>query len=160
MSTHSLLDAIRVVKENERKAMESYADAARNIHHSMGKRLFEQLSEFETYHYERLSFLEKSLEETGQFIAYQGREFPLPPVFDIKAAKEPGKKSVMKIVSQAMNLEEQAEKAYAGVAAQVTDPQGREMFERLANEERQHLRILTKAYWSLNDSGVWNWSRP
>ena len=46
MST--LLDAIRVVKENERKAAERYADAANKISHQMGKKLFEMLSLFST----------------------------------------------------------------------------------------------------------------
>jgi rubrerythrin len=160
MSTPSLLDAVRVVKENERIASASYADAAKNIRHTMGRNLFSQLSEFERFHYERLSALEKSLEETGNYINYTGKEFPLPPVFEIKAAQETDKKSVMTIISEAMNLEKQAEKAYADLAAQVVDPQGFEMFTRLSEEEHIHFRILREAYWNLNSSGVWKWSPP
>jgi rubrerythrin len=160
MSTPNLLDAVRVVKENERRALESYADAAKNISNPSGRELFEQLSEFEKFHFERLTALEKSLEEKGDFIDYAGREFPLPPIFEIKAAEEPNKKSVMRIISEAMELEEQAQKAYARLAAQVSDPQGHKMFSRLSEEEHKHYRILMEAYWSLNDSGVWKWSRP
>jgi rubrerythrin len=160
MDTPSLLDAIRVTKENERNALESYADAANTIRHSMGKELFSQLSEFERFHFERLTALEKSLQETGAFINYEGKEFPLPPVFEIKAAQEPNKKSVMQIITEAMALETQMRKAYADLAAQITDLQGNQMFRKLSEEEDKHYHILQEAFWSLNQTGVWKWSRP
>ena len=138
MKIPSLLDAIRVVKENERIATKSYADAAQEIRHSMGRDLFEQLSKFEAYHYAQLTALEKSLEETGEFIDYQGKEFPLPPTFDIVAAEEPNKKSLMQIITEARELERQSEKAYAKLADKLTDPQGHEMFRKLAEEEHSH----------------------
>jgi len=156
MNTPNLLDAIRVVKENERIASERYAGAA-NMLGKVGKELFMQLSEFEKFHYERISALEKSLEEKGDYINYEGKEFPLPPIFEIKAAQEPNKKSIMQIITEALELERQAEKAYTNLAAQITDPQGHQMFIRLSEEEHNHFRILTKAYWSLNDTGVWKW---
>jgi rubrerythrin len=160
MSTPNLLDAIRVVKENERIASESYADAAQKMSNRMGKELFEQLSEFEKFHYEQLTALEKSLEENGNFINYEGKEFPLPPTFEIKAAEEPNQKSLMEIISEAKELEKQTEIAYANLAAELTDPQGHEMFTRLSEEEHIHYRILTEAYWTLNNLGVWRFSRP
>jgi len=160
MSIPNLLDAIRVVKENERIASASYADAAQRISNPMGKKLFEQLSEFEKFHYERLTALETSLEEKGDFINYEGKEFPLPPKFEIKAAQEPSTKSVMSIISAAIDLEKQTEKAYADLAVQTTDPQGHEMFSRLSEEEHKHYRLLLDAYWTLNNLGVWTWSRP
>jgi rubrerythrin len=159
MSTTSLLDAIRVVKENERVATTSYAEAARKISNPMGQQLFTQLSKFEAYHLKKLIALEKSLIEKGDFITYEGKAFPLPPKFEIKAAQEPNKKSVMMIITEAMVLEKQAEKAYEDLAAQVSIPEGRQMFLRLSAEEHNHYRILLEAYWSLNDKGTWKWRR-
>jgi len=159
VSTTNLLDAIRIVKENEKKALEYYTKEAKRIDNPLGKKLFEQLSDFEKFHYEKLSILEKSLEEKGDFINYEGKVFPLPPVLEIKIAKDPYRKSLMEIISVAVDLEKQAEKAYADLAAQLTDSQGRKMFIRLSEEEHNHYRILTEAYWSLNDTGIWNWSR-
>ena len=46
MNTPNLLDAIRIVKENERLAKDMYASAARKIN-TLGRELFERLSEFE-----------------------------------------------------------------------------------------------------------------
>ena len=159
MNTPNLLDAIRIVKENERLAVESYANAAKRIN-PLGKKLFEQLSEFEKYHYDRLTALEKSLEESGQFINYQGKELILPPRLEIKFAEEPDHKSLMEIISEARKLERKAEKAYADLAAQLEDPQGHEMFVRLSEEEHKHFEILSEAFWSLNQTGVWKYASP
>ncbi len=159
MNTTNLLDAIRIVKQNEKVATERYAEAAKTIRHPMGRELFTQLSKFEQYHYEQVSALEKSLMESGDYINYEGKEFPLPPSFEIKAAQDPNRKSIMMIISEAIDLEKTAEKSYADLASQVTDPQGHQMFTRLSEEEHNHYRILNEAYWTLNELGVWKWSR-
>ena len=70
MNTSSLLDAIRAVKENERFASASYWEAARKIQNPAGKFVFEELSRFEEYHYERLTNLEKL--GLGNIIPVQG----------------------------------------------------------------------------------------
>ncbi len=159
MNTPNLLDAIRIVKENERLAMESYANAAKKVN-PLGKALFEQLSEFEKYHYERLTALEKSLEESGQFINYQGKALVLPPMLELKFTDEPEHKSLMEIITEAKNLEKRAEKAYGDLADQIGDPQGHAMFVQLSEEEHIHYVILSDAYWSLNQTTVWKYSRP
>jgi hypothetical protein len=43
----------------------------------------------------------------------------------------------------------------APVSEQTTDPNGQAMFKRLAEEEHANYLILEKAYWSLNNRGVW-----
>lgn len=160
MVTPSLLDAIRIAKDNERIASDSYRNAIDEIQHSVGKRLFQELSDFEQFHYEKLTALEKSLMDEGKFINYEGKEFPLPPIFEIKAAVEPGKKSLMTIIAQAIGLEEEAKKSYADLAEQITDPLGKGMFKKLSAEEYNHYRILVEAYWTVNNFGVWKWVRP
>jgi rubrerythrin len=160
MVTSTFMDAIRVAKENERIASESYAGAVKNLINPLAKELFVQLSEFEKFHLEKLTALEKSLQESGEFIQYEGKEFPLPPVFEIEAAKEPDKKSAMQVITEARELETQMQKAYDSLAAQAPDGRGREMFYKLAEEERKHFFILTEAWWSMNDTGEWKWTRP
>ncbi len=160
MPKTNLNDAIRVVKENEKIAMDSYAKAATQITNPFGRKLFEQLSEFEKFHYDKLTALEKSLQESGLYIQYEGKDFPLPPAFEILAAQEPQKKSVMHIITDALKLEKQAQDAYASLAIKVPDQAGHDMFIKLSDEEHTHFLILSDAYWSLNNTGAWNWSRP
>lgn len=158
MIKSSLLDAIRVVKENERVASASYADAAKRINNKVGKQLFEELSAFENFHYQQIEALEISLEESGKYINYQGKEFPLPPIFEISATKEQNTKTVMAIITGALDLEKMSEKAYNDLSVQIDDKQGHEMFARLAEEEHNHYRILLDAFWTLTNLGNWSWS--
>jgi rubrerythrin len=159
METTSLLSAIRVVKENERMAAEYYAEAAKKTGSPTGRHLFEQLGEFEQFHYARLTALEKSLQEKGNYINYEGKNFPLPPKIGPKTAEEPQHQTVMNIIKYALELEKEAEKAYDNLAAEIADPQGHAMFKRLSDEEHNHYRILTEAYWSLTNLKVWKWSK-
>jgi rubrerythrin len=157
MISTNLVEAIRVVKENERMASEFYANAAVKTGSAIGRELFEQLRQFEIFHFARITALEKSLEEKDNFIYYEGKEFPLPPTIAPKAAEEPHHQTVMSIITEAMELEKQAEKAYADLAAQIDDPQGHEMFRKLSEEEHKHYRILSEAYWNLTNFKAWKW---
>jgi rubrerythrin len=159
MPATTLMDAIRVVKENERLASASYAKAARDLTNPLARELFEYLSAFEKYHLEKLTALEKSLQETGKYIHYDAQEFPLPPVFEIQAAEDPDKKSAMQIITEARKLEQQAQAAYNALAAGCTDAEGKDMFTHLAGDELKHYQLLTEVYWSLTNTGKWSWTR-
>jgi rubrerythrin len=58
----------------------------------------------------------------------------------------------------ALDIERAAEERYTTLAEQVTDPAVEAMFNRLAEEEHTHHRVLRNAYWSINNHGVWAWS--
>jgi hypothetical protein len=158
MSPTTLLDAIRVAKENEKNAAEKYAEAGSVLVNPLARQLFGQLSEFERTHLEKITALERSLMESGKYIQYEGKAFPLPPLFDIKAAHEPDKKSAMQIISEAKMLEKQAESTYASMARECPDQHGKDMFNKLSSEEALHYKILSEAYWSINNEGIWKWS--
>jgi len=158
MEPSHLLAAVRVVKDNERVALEIYAHAAEKLD-TLGKKLFEQLSEFEKFHYELLTALEKSLVEKGEFIEYEGKDFILPTKIELKFTEEPGQISIVQIVSEAMKLEKKAQEDYADIANKLTDPKGQKMFLKLSDDEHKHFLILEDAYWSLNQTGVWKYPR-
>jgi len=121
--------------------------------------LFEQLAEFERHHYDQLVALEESLREQGAFVDYEPREWISTPPAEVKEFEEPNRTSMVEIVLAAMDFEKEAEDRYVALAEGVTDPAGKAMFERLAEEERKHYRILKEAYWSLNNHGVWVWPK-
>lgn len=157
--TLSLLDAIQVAMEAEQKAAAFYADAAKRTT-IVARGLFEQLAEFERHHYDKLVVLVKSLREEGAFTPYEGRELVLPAQGEVKdPIEEAQRMSLMDIITLALDVERQAEERYTALAGQTDDPSGRAMFTRLAAEEHIHHRILTDAYWSLNDHGVWVWPK-
>jgi rubrerythrin len=150
-----LADGIRIAKDNEKTAADFYAKAAKIAGNPGAKKLFDQLTEFEKIHYERLTALEESLKEKGAFIAYAGTDFKLPPNLVIKMPELPDRPSVMNIFTQAADLETRAENGYNALAELTTDSQGHDMFLKLAEEEHKHYRILKDVYWTLNNLGQW-----
>jgi rubrerythrin len=150
-----LLDAIEIAKAAEQKAAELYADAMQQTPNPLARRVFEKLAEFERHHYDKLVDLEKSLRDQGAFIEYEGRELDLAMPGEAKPIEEPDKKSAMAIITMALDIEQEAEKRYTALTERTSDPDGRSMFERLAEEEHNHYLILSDMYWNLNNQGVW-----
>jgi rubrerythrin len=151
----SLMDALRIAKDNEKAAAELYGRSATSAGNSNVRKLFEQLTEFEQMHYARLTELEKSLTDSGAFINYDGTDFVVPPDMVIKVPELPDKASTMTIISKAADLETRAESAYRKLAAMTTDVRGHQMFDRLADEEHKHYLTLKEVYWALNNLGKW-----
>jgi rubrerythrin len=150
-----LLEALEIAKAAEQKATELYADAAQKTSNPLARSLFERLAEFERHHHEKLISLEESLREEGAFIDYEGRELDLPTRGEVEPIEEPERKSTMAIIPMAIEIEEAAETRYATLAEGTKDPEGRSMFEQLAEEEHDHYLVLSDAYWRLNDRGEW-----
>ena len=159
MKTSNPLTAICIVKENIWRAAESYAIAAikNNV---LGRNLFKQLSEFEKYHYDRFSALVNSLQKKYHFINFEGTEFVLPSFLERNIVKEPAHKSLMQIISDAMEVERQTKKVLAEIGTQITGSQGQRLFIELSEEEHKYYNGLSEAFSSLNQSGVWEWSPP
>jgi rubrerythrin len=154
-----IMDGIRIAKDNEKAAAEFYARAASSAVNSWTRKLFEQLTEFEQIHYDRLSDLENSLQDKGAFIEYAGTEFVVPPEMVVRLPEVPDKSSLMKIINEAVDLEARAESAYNKLADITTDKVGHDMFSRLAEEEHNHYLLLKDVYWTLNNLGEWSGPR-
>jgi rubrerythrin len=154
-----LMDGIRIAKDNERAASEFYARAASTAGNSWTRKLFEQLTEFEQIHYDRLTDLENSLRNKGAFVEYAGTEFVVPPEMVVRLPEVPDKSSLMKIINEAVDLEARAESAYSKLADITADQVGHDMFNRLAEEEHNHYLLLKDVYWTLNNLGEWSGPR-
>jgi len=156
----NLLSAIQMAMEAEQKASAFYADAAQKTANPLGRKLFDQLAEFERYHYDKLLDLEKSLRDEGSFIEYEGRELTLSApseVATVEARKEADKMTAAEVIKFAMDIERGAEERYTALAEQTADPAGQSMFKQLASEEHAHYLIVSDAYFSVSNRGVWEW---
>ena len=156
-----LLEAIENAMEAEKKANEFYLDAHEKVTNEKGKDLLKQLADFEQNHYDKLNELKSSLKEKGEFIDYEGTEFK-PFVAksraEISAKIEPDKDDVLNILSLAIDAETKAHEHYVKMAEETTDAKGKDMFEKLADEETMHRRILSDEFYMLsNKGGVWFW---
>lgn len=153
----NLMDAIQMAMEAEQKAATFYDDAAQKTANPLGRELFKQLADFERYHYAKLAGLEKSLRNQGAFIEYPGKELTLAAPAEVDG-KEANKMGVLEIITLAIQAEREAENRYIALAQQTSDPTGQSMFQKLAEEEHNHYRILSDEYYNLNNRGLWVWS--
>jgi rubrerythrin len=153
----SLLDALEVAMAAEKKAAAFYANAAQKAANPAGKQLFEELADFERYHYASLAELDRSLRDKGAYVEYTGRELDLPARSEV-GGEEVHAQTLAEIITLALNAEQEARDRYAALAKQTPDAEGKAMFERLAAEEQVHYRILNDEYYHLNNEGTWVWA--
>jgi rubrerythrin len=151
----NFLDAIRMAIEAEQNAVVFYTDAAQKTSNPLTRRLLRQLAQFEDYHRTKLADLEKSLCENGACILYEGKRLLFEVPDEMEKLQEADRMSAMEVITAAIDIKQKAEERYTALAKQTADPDGQAMFTRLAEEERTNRRILDKAYWSLNNRGVW-----
>jgi rubrerythrin len=152
------IKAVKVAIEAEREAFQAYSKAAKKTKNPKGKDMFQQLSEFEMNHYQRLKGLLESLQEKGEWILYGGTSFRRE-AFPLRVEKAKGQEQLtdMDALRMAIREEKKAQSYYRSMAELTKDPRGRDMYNRLADEEVLHEKILNDQYYSLHNTGVWSW---
>ncbi len=154
-------EALDIAIEAELKAQAFYAQAAVWVQDPHGRDLLGRLAAFEQHHYQKLTELVRSLQEEGQFIAYQPHTIDqfAPLAGGALPEKAPaGMENEADILGQAIQMEKAAGERYQVLGDETADPAGQTMFRRLANEEQIHQRILEDEFFSLSNRGVWGWS--
>ena len=158
-----LEEALDIAMDAELKAQAFYAQAAVEVQDPQGRDLLGRLAAFEQYHYQKLSDLARSLQEDGRFIAYETRT--VEQFAPTLASGEAGGtqfeelKDIAGILSKAIENEKIAGERYGVLAEETDDPDGQDMFRKLANEEMVHQRILEDEFYSISNQGTWGWSR-
>lgn len=154
----TVLDAIKLGMEEEKKASDFYAEAAAKLPDGPGKALFMQLSEFELGHYKALKDLEASLTGDSCYITYESAL--LEPVGveggNVKLDDDV-QKTILDILIIGIRNEKNAGRAYRALAAEIEDPNGVLMFEKMAKEEDQHARILEDQLYDVKNRGELVW---
>ena len=152
-----ILEAIDIAMEAEMKAQQFYADAAKRVINVRGRNLLEQLADFEQNHYNKLKTLKDALTSSGEYIKYEGTEFK-PFKAEVTGTLESDKAGVLDVLKIAIDAETKAKDHYTKMAEATNDPEGKAMFEKLADEEDFHRRILNDEFYNLsNEGGTWTW---
>jgi len=152
------IKALRLAIKAEKDAYQAYSKAAKQTKNPKGRDMFQQLSEFEMNHYQKLNALLKSLQEKGEWILYEGtplrkRKIPL------KTKKPIGQEQLtdMDALKIGVREEKKAQTYYRSMAELTKDPRGKDMYKRLADEEALHEKLLNDQYYSLHNTGIWSW---
>lgn len=150
--------AVKVAMEAEKEASQFYSKAAKKTRNPKGRDMFQQLSEFEANHYQRLKELLKSLQEKGEWILYSGTSLKKKSI-PIKVEKPKGQEQLtdMDALKIAVREEKKARTYYRAMAELTKDPRGKDMYRGLADEEALHEKVLNDQYYSLHNTGIWSW---
>jgi len=152
------LKAVKTAMESEKEASQFYSKAAKKTKNPKGKDMFQQLSEFEMNHYQKLKELSKLLVDKGEWILYSGTSLKKRTI-PMKMEKPKGQEQMtdMDALKIAIREEKKAQAYYRSMAGLTRDPRGKDMYKRLADEEALHEKILNDQYYSLHNTGVWSW---
>ena len=152
------IKALKLAIEAEKDAYQAYLKAAKRTKNPKGRDMFQQLSEFEMNHFQKLNGLLKSLQEKGEWILYDGTSLKKKKIV-LKAQKPQGQEQLtdMDALKIAVREEKKAQVYYRSMAELTKDPRGRDMYKRLAGEEALHEKLLNDQYYSLHNTGIWSW---
>lgn len=142
----------------EEQAHSFYQTAAQKTRDLGGAAMFQELAAFEGHHRDRLVALRDSLKKADAWIEYKGRDLSKRPTAEAAARSGVDERTdALGALRVAIEAEERAETEYRALASQTADQLGRRMFERLAQEESMHRKLLDDQYYALTNKGVWVW---
>ena len=151
----SALLALDVAIQTEKDGREFYKRAAENTTDGGGKVLFTSLADDELDHLGLLESQRQALAKEGHWQPGSDAEWREPParvegapVFSRAALAENvnAYTSDLSALRMAFLIEKDAVAFYTKAAAKTEDPNGKEIYERLVEMEREHQRILEEEY--------------
>ena len=152
------VDELLVVAMNaEVKAKEFYVNAAAKAQSNAGKKFFQELADFEQNHYE---WVKKIIESRNKGIKLESIE-PTQEIPTVKSEVdgefEPNKDEIVDVLILGIKAEKAAQERYKKIAEIIVDPEGKEIFNNLAEDERRHHDNLEAQFYHISNKGVIIW---
>lgn len=152
-------NAVKEAIKMEINGRDFYDHAAEVTHNELGKKMFQKLAQEEIKHIETFSRLISSIlkgENWKRYIQDGELKGKSPLVEELASRiKHAEGKSEIEALSIAMGFEEKGIEFYKKSAVEVDDPQAREIFKKMCEEEKFHYDLLQAQYDSLTNSGFW-----
>jgi len=142
-SKKEVLDAIMQALEIEKETFDLYTRAEHRTFNPAGKRIFRWLARTEEEHYLKLTELYNSYSNGERWVFYGGTTIDLDQEGDHGAGFDTDDLEALKI---AQVIEKKGIAHFEHLAQKTADPDGKGMFTTLANEEREHLRVVTAKF--------------
>jgi rubrerythrin len=141
----------------ELEAKKFYTEASTKAKSNAGKKLFNELAEFEKNHFDRLQKMLESRQNNieNNKVQEPQKDFTIKP--EIKGEFEPNKDEIVDIINLAIDAEKKAQERYNKIAEISNDKEGKKIFTKLALEERNHQRILEDEFYQLSNKGIIIW---
>ena len=141
----------------ETKAKEFYANASSKAQSQTGKQFFKELADFEHHHYEKVKNIIESRNKGAKY-QFAGQK---PTLKDIKPEVdgefEPNKDEIVEVLTLGIKAEKDAQERYTKIAENLSDTEGKEIFEEFAEDERRHHDLLEAQYYQMSNKGTIIW---
>ncbi len=148
-------DAIRL----EINGQAFFKEAAEITHNDLGKKRFVRLAQEEVKHLETFSRLFSQVIQSDEWkkqVRNEELKGPSPVIQQLaERMKRAEGKSEVEALRIGMELEQKAVDFFTASAAKMGDPKAKEIFEKIADEERFHYDLLLAQHDSVTGSGFW-----
>ncbi len=153
---------IEMAMEIEREGRKFYLDAAERTENDKGKVMWRSLARQEALHIEYLINARRALVEKGQWATFgiEGVRFlskqEIRRVFpeSVEGEVEPDADELTALQT-GIEMEIKSRDLYENLAKETREPQGKDMYEKLAQWEETHRQILQAGYDYLKKTGFW-----
>ena len=157
MNDLDIYDLLNDALNSEIKAKEFYEDASEKAQSQAGKKFFKEMADFEQNHYTRVK---KVIESLDQGIKIEGQETQSdsPSVrSEVEGEFEPNKDEIVNVINLAIEAEKNAQERYRTIAGLLTSEEEINIFNDLANEERNHQKMLEDQFYHISNKGTIIW---
>ena len=76
---------------------------------------------------------------------------------EVQGEFEPNKQEVADILTLGIKAEKEAQERYKKIAESIDDPEGKEIFNNLAEDERRHHDNLEAQFYQISNKGIIIW---
>ncbi|MEJ2314903.1 MAG: ferritin family protein [Nitrospirota bacterium] len=150
------MNAIEISIKMETDAIAYYSEAAAKTEHPVGKKMFLSIIEDEKRHLKMLEDIFKGLDIKIKDVSPLDN---VKTVFekhrDEMSERVPATTNEMDALKEAMNMEKEGIEFYTKAAKEAKTAKEKALFERLAQEEKQHYQVFSNTYFFMSDTGSW-----
>ncbi len=136
-----------------------FMKAAEITHNDLGKKMFRRLAEEEVKHLDAFSRLFSSVIKSDDWkkqVKKEELKGPSPVIEELaQRMKRAEGQSEVEALRIGMELEQKAIDFFGRSAASMKDQAAKEIFEKIADEEKFHYDLLQAQYDSVTGSGFW-----
>jgi rubrerythrin len=136
-----------------------FNQAAEITHNELGKKMFVRLAQEEVKHLEAFSRLFSKIMQSDDWkkqVRSEELKGPSPVIQELaQRMKRAEGQSEVEALRIGMELEQKAVDFFTTSAAKMGDPAAKEIFEKIADEERFHYDLLLAQHDSVTGSGFW-----
>jgi rubrerythrin len=150
-------DLLIEAMDSEIKSKQFYKEASMKAKSQAGKKLFQELAEFEQNHYERIKAIIESRNQGLEIKdSVQGHTTHAIRA-EIEGEIEANKDEVITEIHLAIESEKNAQLRYQRIAEIIDDDEGKQIFKRFVEEERNHQKILEDQFYHISNKGTIVW---